>query len=65
MTDISRKPPRILSANPHYYDYIHYMSFEEDGTIELSDGGGQFMNFEATGKYKFTFGTLHNSSLTK
>ena len=63
-TDISRKPPTCLNANPHYYDYIHHMNFGEDGTVELWDGGGQCMNFEATGTYKFTFDNDKYGKLT-
>ena len=40
----------FLEANPHYYDYIHDIKLD-NGVIELSDGGGQCMNFEAEGTY--------------
>jgi hypothetical protein len=42
----------ILSANPHYYDYIHSLVFKDDGSVELVDGAGQLINAEAVGKYR-------------
>lgn len=47
-----------LSANPHYYDYLHSIRLcpskinENEGKIELVDGGGQCVSFEGFGDYK-------------
>jgi hypothetical protein len=41
-----------MAANPYYYDYIHSLYFEDDGTVELVDGAGQLVNAVATGKYR-------------
>ena len=55
--------PRCLAANPHYYDYMHYMFFDED-KIEMGDGGGQSMNFEAIGRYSVKFENDSNGILS-
>ena len=41
-----------MSANPHFYDYIHSLNFQEDGSVEFVDGAGQAINTVAHGKYQ-------------
>lgn len=43
-----------LLANPHYYDYWHHLFFEPDGTVRMTDGGGQVINAKAHGKYRIS-----------
>lgn len=40
-----------LNANPHYYDYFHYLLFNEDGTVDMGSGAGQAIIVTAQGKY--------------
>lgn len=51
-----------LSANPNFYDYLHYMALNEDGTFKMCDGGGQSINFAANGKWRieYTHGDINN-----
>ena len=41
-----------MSANPHFYDYMHFLDFQEDGSVEFVDGAGQAINTVAHGKYQ-------------
>jgi hypothetical protein len=41
-----------MYAYPHYYDYLHTLDFQANGTVELLDGAGQLINIEAIGKYR-------------
>ena len=41
-----------MSANPHFYDYIHSLHFEDNGKIEFVDGAGQVINTVARGGYR-------------
>lgn len=41
----------VLSANPHYYDYLHIVAFEPNGRVRLEHGDGQAMKFEAGAEY--------------
>jgi len=41
----------FLTANPGFYDYIHNIRLHKNGVAELSDGGGQSINFLGRGKY--------------
>jgi len=45
-------PPVYLSANPHYYDYLHVLELKADGEIEMLDGAGQFINTLIKGRYE-------------
>ena len=40
-----------LEANPHYYDYFHYLHFAKGGSVKFADGAGQMVNSVAEGKY--------------
>lgn len=40
-----------LSSNPHFYDHIHDIIFDQN-KIKITDGGGQHINFMATGDYE-------------
>jgi len=42
--------PVRLSANPHYYDYVHFLSLDEQGLVELVDGGGQALRRRIVGR---------------
>ncbi len=43
----------IFKANPHYYDYFHFLCLKPNKKkIKLVDGGGQKINFVAKGKYE-------------
>lgn len=44
--------PQLLVANPHLYDYFHYLKFKEDSSVELADGAGQVINGDAHGNYR-------------
>jgi len=46
---------KALSANPNYYDYLHYLTFDEDGSVNICDGGGQSISFKGEGKYELVF----------
>jgi hypothetical protein len=35
-----------ISANPNFYDYLHYLLFSEDNTVNIFDGGGQCITFK-------------------
>lgn len=41
-----------MSANPHYYDYIHWIRLESDGTVRMVDGGGQVLRREIRGRFR-------------
>lgn len=41
-----------MAANPHFYDYVHVMLFQEDGFVKFVDGAGQCINTIARGRYK-------------
>ncbi len=40
-----------LNANPHYYDYFHYLVFNENGTVDMGAGAGQAIIVVVQGKY--------------
>jgi hypothetical protein len=44
--------PNVYIANPHFYDYIHFIEFKADGSVEMVDGAGQALNTLAHGKYR-------------
>ncbi len=46
------RPPLVMSANPHYYDYIHWIRLEADGSVRMVDGGGQALRRELRGKFR-------------
>jgi len=46
------EPPYVLSANPHYSDYIHALFFQDEASIEMIEGAGQIINGKAVGKYQ-------------
>ncbi|HEY1012623.1 MAG TPA: hypothetical protein VGE07_07960 [Herpetosiphonaceae bacterium] len=53
MTDENRAEGlSLLSANPHLYDYMHYMDFDDDGSVKMIDGAGQRINAVAEGRYR-------------
>ncbi|MBI4746981.1 MAG: hypothetical protein HY774_00710 [Acidobacteria bacterium] len=59
-----------LSANPHFYDYLHCLDFEPDGLVRMLDGGGQVINTEAHGRYRISqvddaFFQIHFSELVE
>jgi len=39
-----------IAANPHYYDYIHFIDRAEDGALEMVDGGGQALRRQINGR---------------
>ena len=41
-----------LSANPHYYDYLHAIEFQDDNNVRFLDGAGQCLNLVAEAKYR-------------
>jgi hypothetical protein len=44
------RAPARLSANPHYYDYVHFLSLGEQGAVALVDGGGQALRRRVVGR---------------
>lgn len=44
------KLPTVLVANPHWYDYLHHIKIETDGSLEMVDGGGQVINAVVKGR---------------
>lgn len=46
------KLPTVLVANPHWYDYLHHIKVETDGSLEMVDGGGQVINAAVRGHIK-------------
>lgn len=44
------KLPTVLVANPHWYDYLHHIKVETDGSLEMVDGGGQVINATVRGQ---------------
>ncbi len=61
------KLPTVLSANPHWYDYLHFLDINANGSLKMVDGGGQVVN--ATVKGRLTISPLTDTqaeiSLTK
>ncbi len=53
-----------MSANPHFYDYIHFLNFQEDGSVELIDGAGQLINTVARGNYRVGTVTQNSAEVT-
>jgi hypothetical protein len=45
----------FLEANPDYYDYIHRLQLNDDGTASLCDGGGQVINFKGSANYMMEY----------
>jgi hypothetical protein len=41
-----------MLANPQYYDYLHFLDFHDNGSVELVDGAGQVINTVARGRYQ-------------
>ena len=44
--------PNVYLANPQFYDYLHDIKFEADGSVEMVDAAGQIINTVAHGKYR-------------
>lgn len=44
--------PNVYIANPQFYDYLHFIEFRADGSVEMVDGAGQVLNTLAHGKYR-------------
>jgi hypothetical protein len=44
--------PCILSANPHFYDYIHFVKFETGSAVEMVAGSGQVLRRRIVGKMR-------------
>lgn len=42
--------PQRMSANPHYYDYIHFIEVNPDQTVRMVDGGGQALHRRLDGR---------------
>ncbi len=42
----------VMSANPHLYDYLHCLRFQDDFSVELLDGAGQVINMVTRGSYR-------------
>jgi len=51
--------PIVIEAHPDYYDYLHRLILNDNGTCEFSDGGGQIIN----GVWKGTW-TRNEKTLT-
>jgi len=41
-----------LSANPHFYDYVHFFKLGDDGKVEMVEGGGQALRQRIIGRYR-------------
>lgn len=48
-------PPLVLAANPHYYDYIHFIDLKADQQVEMVSGGGQALHRRLLGRYELSF----------
>lgn len=55
----------FLVANPDYYDYIHRIQLKDDGTMLLSDGAGQIINFKGKANYKIEYDSDGKSGILK
>ncbi|MCX4241872.1 hypothetical protein [Paraliomyxa miuraensis] len=44
------RTPGRLSANPHRYDYLHFIEIHDDGTVEMLAGGGQALRRRIIGR---------------
>ena len=42
----------LIAANPHLYDYAHFLAFKENNEVEFVDGAGQLINIVVKGSYK-------------
>lgn len=51
-----------LSANPNFYDYIHSITLQSNGTCEFVDGAGQCVCLDITGTYKLTYDSDQQTS---
>lgn len=51
-----------LSANPNFYDYIHSINLQPNGTCEFVDGAGQCLCLDITGTYKLTYDSDQQTS---
>lgn len=40
-----------FAANPHLYDYLHFLVFDATGTVEMQDGAGQRLNTLVCGHF--------------
>lgn len=47
--------PCVLCANPHYYDYIHFIKLKEGGEVDMVAGGGQALHRQLLGRYELSF----------
>lgn len=43
--------PSVLVANPHWYDYLHFLDVKPDGQLKMVDGGGQVINAKVRGQF--------------
>jgi len=48
-----------LEANPHWYDYLHSLILNQNGSCSFADGGGQKMN----GEWKGTWELLEETTI--
>lgn len=55
----------LLQANPDYYDYIHRLQLNDDGTASLCDGGGQMINFKGNANYRIEYDPDGNGGTLK
>jgi hypothetical protein len=62
-TILSTHKHLIFAANPNYYDYIHEVELNVDGTCRMMDGGGQTVNLVLTGNYTDDGETITFSNL--
>lgn len=46
--------PSRLVANPDLYDYRHFLSFADYGTVSMVNGGGQVITSEVLGTFNLT-----------
>ncbi|QKF93967.1 hypothetical protein QKU48_gp0509 [Fadolivirus algeromassiliense] len=51
-----------LSANPQFYDYLHSIIFQSNGTCNFIDGAGQCICLDINGTYLIHYGSENKTS---
>lgn len=57
------KAPLHISANPHFYDYIHWVKLSDDGAVEMIAGSGQALHRRIVGKWRLLDPTPSEATL--
>ena len=56
--------PCLLSSNPHFYDYIHFVDLREGGVVEMVAGGGQVLRRRIVGRFQVLSATASAAAIS-